>query len=1172
MIKVSTWQMEQRPAALVKRLKSVRETEPFSSFRYHLLPLIILLAATLVLFRTWIFSRYPGGADSAFLYSGIAFYRTHGLELFTVWLPTPFGQVSQYSIYWLLAMVTTILRSTFVTYKAAAIAIGLISAFGMYGVSWSWSRSRLGALTAAVFYSFSPEVVSQWLSGHFDVQISMALGPLVIWCIDRMLTSGSMRAAVGLGLGGSALLLLTSGQGAYWLPVAGVFIAGRFIIGWRDAGIMLKRAVLGAFVTMVVFILTSAVQLVPWLFGARTTFAGGATTLAIAALSEHIKYSLPFAQGLVGVPRETWLLPGSNLSAVAFSSLFFVVPQIIIIIAASLCVLGKKGRFGIIFLVLAVGVWLIAAGPFGPEGHFYIHLWEHVSYFRELREPNRWLMVSSFSVASMLALSIATIGPLSFTAAKKAARAIRQRTSSLETRLGSRHLNWRINWQSVRQPAYSALLLLVAAILLTLDCGSTLAKGLPTINPPASYVRAYYALARTAGDWRVLTVPFDQGWMAGPAYGDYEGIAADLGYTSSLYDGRSTVGNGGWDPQAAQFVNFLDAVAAQGTDHDLAGLLAAADIRYVVVNPESAGAVPSGQASFFEAQRGLQRVSSLHGTTVLEDQSAQSQVTQPTSACVIAGGYSVLEDLSEQPTFNFATTAVYFADQVVDSAGWQALSRLISLSHCLIMGPGSAAEMTVLRNAVASVQASSIAPSLWPSRPVNPLLDSQASQANSVTIPAGGKLTWHAAVPSNGSYRVWVRVMQDASATPVSVTVNGRQAGSVNPTTPATVGYQWLPANSLSLKAGHASVTLTGPSSGANAEVAELALVRNVDSGSALWGINPSSVLLDEDSLDANIYDHPSVNYSHPITTSPWHAIPGVKIARGPGNLTTLTLTDATRPRFTMAEASLPSTINPQEPIAFEFQGTGSGAEFQLNFYFQHQVEESLSFRDLTNKPRLLFFNLQQGAPATVLNYQSANPYESDNSSVPDWSQLTRVTLSTDSLVAPGKVTKIAGLFSVKSSETMPYFVGHLPTSAGLSATPAKLSAGMISTSVPLRNVRSGILDFSQSFDPHWKLSGAQTEMHTVALGFENSYIVEKPAKNAALSYSLAGVGESMTIVSLMAWIIGLLVLIAWPWRQARKRFAGRLGRYRMRLLRPESSSTMGRDQASMIHAAANLG
>jgi hypothetical protein len=86
-----------------------------------------------------------------------------------------------------------------------------------------------------------------------------------------------------------------------------------------------------------------------------------------------------------------------------------------------------------------------------------------------------------------------------------------------------------------------------------------------------------------------------------------------------------------------------------------------------------------------------------------------------------------------------------------------------------------------------------------------------------------------------------------------------------------------------------------------------------------------------------------------------------------------------------------------------------------------------------------------------------------------------------------------------------------------------------VSTAAPLQGLRPGILDFSQSFDPHWQLAGAgAASIHTVELGFENSYLVEKGARHATLTYSLATVGRAATIVSLAAWGIGLMSLVGW--------------------------------------------
>ena len=1094
--------------------------------KYHSLPLVILVTSTLVLFRTWISGRYPGGTDSAFLYSGVVFYQTHGLHFFTVWLPTPFGQVSQYSLYWLLSMLLPVLKNVLFTYDLVAVSIALISAFGLYAISWSWSRSRLGALAAAIFYSFSPFSIAQWLSGHLDVQVSMALGPLIIWCIDQVFDAGSKRAALGLGLSASALLLLTTGQAAYWTLAAAIFVAGKCIINSRDIVATLQRCAPGTILAVVSFAAASAVQLLPWFFGAHAGFAGD-QPIAIAALAEHAKHSLPFQSGIIGIPRETWLPLGSNLSFVPFGSLPFILPQIGIIILAFLSVLTRKRSFCLILLILTVVAWLIAAGPSGPIGGIYNFLWQHIIYFRDLRVPNRWLMLSSFAISTMLAISIGA-ATARFKSLKEAGALSLNRARSRHSFIGrTQHL------EHARAVFHTTLLVVIAGSLLILNGGAILAQGLPTITPPRTYARAYLALQQTAGDWRVLTVPFGQTMMAAPAYGDSEGTAADLGYVSSLYTGRSVVGNGGWDPNASQFTTFLADLVNQGVDRHLSGLLGAADIRYVVSNPEAPVQVPWGQTEFLSSQQGLRRVSSGSGITVLENPLAQSQVVQPTSSCVIAGGYPVLEDLTENPSFSFMKTAVYFADQVVETSGWSALVRMVSHNHCLIMGPGAEGELQVLRGSVASAQAVSIAPSKWAWHPIDPLLDSQAGPSGSVRIPTGNQLIWNTAARIAGAYRVWVRIMRQPDAAVASVTVNGVPVGPMSPTFPTTVGYQWLPTRLFHLNGGPLRVVLTGENHGLSPEVAEIALVRGDGKQGVPPGIRRSWLVLDEDALDTTLYPQLAIDWSHPIITSPWNASVGLTAEHGRRSETTLSSTGAVRQVSSLAQAKLPSKINPADPLALKFQGNGSGAMFNLNFFFKGGYRESFSFQDSTEQSRLLFFTPQEGRPAVRPTSQTGIQYRyfSSDLQVPDWNQLERVTLSTTSLIQPGGRIRIAGPFRVQLTHPLPYFVGRLPSALprSISVPGPRLTTAMVSTTASLERLRRGILDFSQSFDPHWQLTGAETSIHTVELGFENSYFVEKGARHATLTYSLEPVGKVGTIISVFAWCIGLTSLLIWP-------------------------------------------
>ena len=1117
---------------------------------YHGLQLAILTISTLALFRTWIGTAYPGGTDSALLYSALAFYKDHGLQVFTIWLPAPLGQVSQYSMYWLLSMLTVVFRSILVTYKLAAIAIALTSAVGMYAISWSWSKSRAGALAAAIFYSFSPMSVNQGMSGHLDVLVSMAVGPLMVWSADRLIKAGSWRAAVGLGLCGSALLLLTTGQAAYWLPVVLAVVFARLLISFKKSVLMLRNALWGFVLVAGVFVAASAVQLGPWLLGAYAPFAGSGG-LAIESLAIHEKYSLSFGQVLVGVPGEIWLI-GSRISLVSFGSWVFIVPQALIVAFAFMSACAKNGAFSRVLLVLAVAAWVMATGPLGPAGSLYTALWEHSVYFRELRVPSRWEMISSFAVASMLAMStgISTrwlcVRLRRLTPGEQRGRRLRRFTRRVSIALASRLTPPREG--SLNILWYSVALILAAVPLLALNSGAILIRGLPTIRPPSAYVAAYSGLAREPGDWRVLTVPVGQAWMAGPSYGDYQGVETDLGYMGSLYNSDSNVDNGGWDPRASQFINFLSTLINQGTDHHLSGLLGAVGIKYVVLNPEAAVSVPLGQANLLRSQKGFRVVSSKGGVVVLENMSAQPGISQPTSACVIAGGYSVLEDLSEDPAFSFSKTALFFADQVVKTSGWSTLAGIIARNHCLIVGPGGRAELRILRNSVASVSTTSIAPYGWPSGQVNPLVDSQADTASWVSIPAGQHLVWGADAPSAGSYRVWLRVMRQPNAAPVPITISGRAAGTVTPAAPASLGFEWLPGQVLHLNRGIARVDLRGLSGGITPEVAEIALVRGGGSTGPL-DVPRSWLITDRSPLNVGVYRHVRVEWSRPVITGAWRGIESVKAKNSRGGIVTLSPAPDGHPTFSTAYARMPSAINPAQPLAFRFQGTGSGATFSLAFQFRNGSQKIFSFSDTSKRPRWLLFTPEEGGPAfrSINDANVKNPFVYSFRQVPDWRNIRRLKLYADSTLWQVGAIRIGGPFRIRLLHSLPYLVGRLPTASGSRSTPgANVKAGAGPTDVSLEGLRNGILDFAESYDPQWDLTGAHASAHTVELGFENSYVVTGARQQARLRYGPAVVGVRGTIVSGAAWFLGISSLITWPlYRRAARHQKRRLLRRR---------------------------
>ena len=311
---------------------------------------------------------------------------------------------------------------------------------------------------------------------------------------------------IGFGLAGSALFLLTTGQGVYWLlPLA--CVAGMELTVGADRG---RRAAVALLETTLVsgaaFMLTSAVQILPSLYGARAPYVANANSLYISQLSIHAKYSLPFIKGVLGVPREIYLSGAQTVGAAPFNAEPFEIAGFMLVVLAAVSLVVSGFRIASALFLSAVAAWLLAAGPYGPLHQVYLLLYSHVPYFRLIRAPNRWLMVSGLAVSTCTALSLARVQRLRPTG-------------------------------FIRSPQRLARRLAILAIVLGLAMGSYgLSNGFPAWNLPRPYAKSYSPLASDPGEWRILTTPFWQAWtLAGKRFNRHESLKADLGFTSSVW-------------------------------------------------------------------------------------------------------------------------------------------------------------------------------------------------------------------------------------------------------------------------------------------------------------------------------------------------------------------------------------------------------------------------------------------------------------------------------------------------------------------------------------------------------------------------------------------------------------------------------------------------------------
>jgi hypothetical protein len=861
---------------------------------------------------------------------------------------------------------------------------------------------------------------------------------------------------------------------------------------------LVRRAAVGGLVALGTFLAASAVEVVPLLAGAKAPFLSSSSSYYIESLAVHAKYSLSLASNVFGIPREVWLPASFHLGFAPFNSMAYAFFVAAILVLAGCSVRTAHRRIAVVLLGLAVVAWLLASGPDGSAGGAYRVLYDHVPYFKFLRVPNRWLMVSAFSVAVTAGMGTAWL---------------------VEDRLGPRRA--RATTRSRRSLAALGLAAL-CVVLAFAQAGGVLVRGLPTTTAPAAFTASYAPLAADKSDWRMLTTPYYQAWMSlGGAQhlGNYSTLLSDLGYISSYWTDHNVVGRGGWDPRASEFSQYLYELIAQASNDRLAGLLGAATVKYVGLNPSDSTEVAPGQNAFFLRQQGLS-VREHHGAyTVLQDRAALPVAYVTPTFCVVAGGLGVLGDLAQDPSFSFARTGIVFADQVAATGGRGALARLLRLSRCVIEAPGGAASMSVLARANSTASVTALAPSSWLRTAVSPSLDVAADPAVAVTAPKRSAIAWDAGATKPGVQRVFVRALLGPNEGVLGVRVDGHVVGRISLARPAMLGYQWVATPPFASARSAEHVVLT-PAGGDNQLVSVAVVPGHAASWRAPRGLD---VVHDVNFLDGALYRR--LDHVVEIPATRWSSI-GARVVSPRVGALTVPRAESGRTYFTLAQAGVRRALDPNLPFGIDFRGTGRGEALYLNVFFSHRLYPTVSYRflDTSTATRRLFFSPE--LPTSVR-------------ALPDWGAVTGLSLSTNSK------TDVTGPYSMSGP-----FLLATPSDVGVkgqfpaAATRARASLvgdQRVGTSATLHDVGAGLLVFTQSYAPSWSLQGARTAAHTVALGFANGYVVTAPTATATLGFSQARLGRLATMGSAIVWLgaLGFLGVAAWR-RASRRRGKGR--------------------------------
>jgi hypothetical protein len=780
----------------------------------HLTGLGVLAAITVVTMRRFIATGgIPAGTDMLGFVSRAAQNASLGRILDT-WSPSSFGARRVFSFDNILGALTLLTRNPVATVKLLAVAALFGAGLAAYALAWSWYRRRLAAATAGVLYMASQASLTHWGSGMLNVEVIIALAPVMLLTWSSCLERFTLPRAVGLTSALGAGLLIRPDLVLYVVPFLGLYAVAalstreRLRPGLAAAARTLAVAVPGV-------LLLNAAWLLPSLAGYRPQYETLHQLFSIGSLYTR---SIDFYPSLLGFGREigyfgfsgteTWYFyPGLPLWG------YYAFGTLVPLLAYSALWWHRDRRT--VFLVLAsVLATLAAPGTRAPAGGLYLWAARHIPIAANLRDPNRWLIVQAVAYALLASLTI-----------ERAAAAARDLRARHRPRDHAPVLLWAI-------PRALTLALVGAALVPVLP---TVVIGLRTWHVTRPQQALLGRIRDTTRSGAVASVPFGQDYQY-LIQGSYRGYEHDLGYESALFTGQPAIGDGSWNQRSANFIAYEATLLSRASPAFTAMLASAGVTRVISFNyPLAAPQLLGRTVGPHTQQHAVARLPGL--TPLLSNQAgtdyAVSNAAPPLSlrrdTAVVLGGSQGIAALASRPGFELPDWAVFTADDIIATRGYAALLSLLHRAGLVLLADERPADIAV-QGTRPLTKLAGITSDPQTDRLVTDVPTDQSAQTGSLSdlsSPIPQPQTVYSSsvftVRSPQRVEIWARARATPLAATIEAHIGGTRVGSITPVTLGTGGFGWFRVAAARVGAGVHRVTLSAVPSrfGSTYEVAQ---------------------------------------------------------------------------------------------------------------------------------------------------------------------------------------------------------------------------------------------------------------------------------------------------------------------------------------------------------------
>ena len=806
-----------------------------------LLDFCLITLIGIIIFRNFLFTdKWPAGGDALGIVSR-AYIFGKDLRWLYVWRPHSFGFVEVIHGYdFFLMVLHWVFMDAITTAKVFLFLTFIVSGFSSYTLAYWYTKNPTASLAAALVYTLNQWLFTQYTEAHGDILFSYALAPFLFLSLFKAFETKKLKNILVAGL---ALGVFASAFHPECVVIYGasfpIFALVYLLMSSKNANLLkkLKNFFSVTLLLTVICFALAAFMLIPMIFNVRPIYYSSAYKYFVEETIGGVYKNLTHAFALGAV--EKWGYVNAVDVETGLSMPDFPAKQLsLILFSLAYCtVFVRKNKYTVFFILSAFFGMFIAKGSNPPFGFLYLWAWFNVPHFAVFRAGNRWVMLTCLSHAFLMAMLVDIL--TSYIKEKKYS-VIEKEFSRLSARIAKylktqrKQIPLKVTknfFVHLHKALHCLSILLLIAIFLNgfFTTWYFFREGLQVYSLPESYVKPYEWIGLQSGDFKVVSVNRGPGRWENDPYSGFDfgfggmmtdiGWAHDIGFESSFIHDRPVMQDGGWNPNAHAFVDYLRfQLARQKKTSDFLKLVGLFNYKYVVLPAY----LDPDIKDFFLNQKGAVEhiVYDENGSLIIENPYSTPRFFGVCDYINVLGGFGSFPALCKIETFNLNQTSLFFLDNLDN----ESFNELQNNATALVFVNAGLIDLVMLqlRDKAEIINAGDFGVYSYNT---TKYWVQCGSWRNVGALVYGGKTLTTCGnvsidipfeVSTDETYDVWLRIGFLSYRGNLSVLIDGNLLGKIKPEADYWCGLIWVKMQSLYLKKGRHVLTLWNDGTGFN--------------------------------------------------------------------------------------------------------------------------------------------------------------------------------------------------------------------------------------------------------------------------------------------------------------------------------------------------------------------